>query len=175
MAINILREVSRDGGRLPQSNGTSGAILSGMVLELANNGLNVQLSTSLSSAGTALPWGLAAESNVQQPLQGPGGLTVGVGYDYTNFDRGGLISVFQNGGSFELFNDQGELAPLSPSGGNPFVIGDTFVSNNYVYAQVNTGLVTAVAAGNSAPIGSCISVTNAGSAADMVLQIKLSI
>jgi hypothetical protein len=174
MAINILREVSRDGGRLPQSNGTSGAILSGMVLELANNGLNVQLSTSVSPAPAA-PWGLAAESNVQQPLQGPGGLTVGVGYDYTNFDRGGLISVFQNGGSFELFNDQGELAPLSPSGGNPFVYTDSFASNNYVYAQANTGLVTATASGNSAAIGTCISVTNAGSAADMVLQIKLSI
>jgi hypothetical protein len=173
MAINILREVSRDGGRLPQSNGTSGAILSGMVLELANNGLNVQLSTS--AAPGPMPWGLAAESNVQQPLQGPGGLTVGVGYDYTNFDRGGLISVFQNGGSFELFNDQGELAPLSPSGGNPFVISDTFVSNGLVYAQVNTGLVTSVAGSNSGAIGSCISVTNAGSAADMVLQIKLSI
>ena len=172
MAINILREVSRDGGRLPQTNGTSGAILSGMCLELANNGLNVQLSTS---TGATQPWGLAAESNVQQPLQGPGGLTVGVGYDYTNFDRGGLISVYQNGGSFELFNDQGEMAPLSPSGGNPFVYTDSFVSNGLVYAQVNTGLVTSVAGGNSAAIGSCISVTNAGSAADMVLQIKLSI
>jgi hypothetical protein len=171
MAIRILKEVSRDGGRLPQSNGTNAAILSGMVLELANNGTNVQLSTATS--GTAgLPWGLAAESNVQQPLQGAGGLTVGVGYDYTNFDRGGLISVFQNGGSFELYNDLGESAP---NGGNPFVVADAFASNNYVYAQAVTGLVTATASGNSGAIGTCISVQNAGNATEMILQLKLSI
>jgi hypothetical protein len=169
MAIRILREVSRDSGRLPQSNGTSSAILAGNVLELANNGLNVQLSTS---TGSTYSWGLAADSNVQQPLQGAGGLTVGVGYDYTNFDRGGLISVFQNGGSFELYNDLGEIAPLQ---GNPFVYTDSFVSNAPVYAQVNTGLVTSVSGGNSPQIGTTIQVTNAGNATEMLLQIKLSI
>lgn len=173
MAIRILKEVNRDDGRLPQSNGTNSAILGGMVLELANNGTNVQLSTS---TGATIPWGLAADSNVQQPLQGAGGLTVGVGYDYTNFDRGGLVSVFMNGGAFELYNDLGELAPLSPSGGNPFVLAPTapYVSNAPLYAQVTTGLITSDAAGNSPRVGSVINVQNAGNATSMILQMKMS-
>jgi len=165
MAIRILKEVSRDGGRLPQSNGTNSNILAGMVLELANNGVNVQLSTS---TGSTAPWGLASDSNVTQPLQGAGGLTVGVGYDYTNFNRGGLIGAFQNGGVFELSND---------GSGNPFVLtpGTSYASNVPLYAQATTGLVTADASGNSPQIGSCAYVTNAGSSTAMLLGIKLSI
>lgn len=170
MAIRILKEVNRDDGRLPQSNGTNGAILSGMVLELANNGTNVQLSTS---TGATYPWGLAADSNVQQPLQGAGGLTVGVGYDYTNFDRGGLVSVFMNDGAFELYNDLGESAP---NNGNPFVVAPTapYASNVALYAQALTGLVTSDATGNSPRIGSVISVQNAGNLTSMILQMKLA-
>ena len=165
MATRIIKEVSRDGGRLPQSNGTSSSILAGSVVELANNGANVQLSTS---SGTTLPWGLASDSNVTQPLQGAGGLTVGVGYDYTNFNRGGLVGAFLNGGVFELSND---------GTGNPFVLSPSaaYASNIPLYAQVNTGLVTSDAAGNSPQIGSCVAVFNAGNSTSMRLQIKLLI
>lgn len=167
MAIRILKEVSRDGGRLPATNAV---ILGGSVLELASNGANVQLSTS---TGSTLPWGLSSDSNVTQPLQGAGGLTVGVGFDYTNFNRGGLIGAFQNGGVFELYND---------GTGNPFVLSPTapYAVNIPLYALTGNGTttggtVTSDSAGNSPAIGSCVSVTNAGSSTTMRLQIKLSI
>ncbi len=167
MAIRILKEVSRDGGRLPQANGAgNSSILAGCILELANNGVNVQLSTS--TGASDLSWGMASDSTVTQPLQGPGGLTVGYGYDYTNFNRGGLVGAFQNGGVFELWND---------GSGNPFVVAPTaaYASNIPLYAQVNTGLVTSDATGNSLAIGSCLAVFNAGSTSAMRLQMKLSI
>lgn len=158
MAIRILKEVSRDGGRLPATGAT---VVAGMALELA------AADTVQPYVGAALaePWGLASDSNVTQPLQGAGGLTVGVGYDYTNFNRGGLIGAFQNGGVFELYND---------GTGNAMNIAGTFVPNVAVFAAA--GLITdATALAGRDKVGTCVSVSNAGSSTAMRLTIKLSI
>lgn len=165
MAIRILKEVSRDGGRLPV---TGASVIAGQALELVSGAVRPYNQASL----LARPWGLASDSNVTQPLQGAGGLTVGVGFDYTNFNRGGLIGAFQNGGVFELYND---------GSGNPFMLTPTvpFAENEPVYAMTNplggAGLVGTDATNAGALLGTCVSVSNAGSATAMKLQIKLSI
>lgn len=159
MAIRILKEVSRDGGRLPA---TGASVIAGVALELAASG-TVQPYTG---AANAEPWGLASDSNVTQPLQGAGGLTVGVGFDYTNFNRGGLIGAFQNGGVFELYND---------GTGNPMDITATFVPNAAVYSGA-TGLADdATAQAGRDKLGTCVSVSNAGHATNMRLVLKLSV
>ena len=159
MAIKILKEVSRDGGRLPATGAT---VIAGMAIELATAD-TVQPFTAVA---TTSPLGLASDSNVYQPLQGAGGLTIGVGYDYTNFNRGGLIGAFLNGGAFELWND---------STGNPFVLVPTtpYALNKALYAN-NAGLITADAAG-AMLVGYCMKIVNAGDASKMRLQIKLVI
>jgi len=159
MAIRILKEVSRDGGRLPAS---GASVIAGVALELAAAGA-VQPYTG---AALAEPWGLASDSNVTQPLQGAGGLTVGVGYDYTNFNRGGLIGAFQNGGVYELYND---------GTGNAMDTTATFVPNAAVFANA-TGLAddATLQAGRD-KLGTVVSVSNAGSLTAMRLVIKLSI
>lgn len=159
MAIRILKEVSRDGGRLPA---TGASVIAGIALELGAAGA-VQPYTG---AALAEPWGLASDSNVTQPLQGAGGLTVGVGFDYTNFNRGGLIGAFQNGGVYELYND---------GTGNAMDIAATFVPNAAVFANA-TGLAddATLQAGRD-KLGTCVSVANAGHATNMRLVLKLSI
>jgi hypothetical protein len=159
MAIRILKEVSRDGGRLPA---TGASVIAGMVLELATGAVQPYV-----GAGLVEPWGLASDSNVTQPLQGAGGLTVGVGYDYTNFNRGGLIGAFQNGGVFELYND---------GTGNPFVTAPVlaYAENEPLYSTA-AGLITTAATIAQSKLGTCVSVANAGSATAMRLQLKLSI
>jgi len=153
MAIRIIKEVSRDGGRLPATGAT---IIAGQPIELVTAS-TVRPFTDVS--GT-YPLGLASDSNVLQPLAGPGGLTVGVGFDYTNFNRGGLIGAFLNGGVFELYDD---------STGLPFLPGDVYVLNGPVYAN-SSGLVTSTSTSNVL-IGTVMQVT--GSPVTR-LQIKLT-
>jgi len=145
MAIRILKEVSRDQGRAPA---TGVSIIAGMPLELVD-------------ADTVRPYdqtdandqvfGLASDSNITQPLQGAGGLTVGVGFDYTNFNRGGLIGAFLNGGVFELYND---------GTGVPYEAGDTYNLNENVYAN-SSGLLTSSAAGDNKLVGTALKVVGA--------------
>jgi hypothetical protein len=153
MAIRILKEVNREGGRAPA---TGALIIAGQPLELASAS-TVQPYSGVSGS---LPLGLASDSNKTQPLQAANGLTVGVGFDYTNFDRGGLVGAFINGGEFELFDD---------STGAPFMTGDTYTLNMPVYAN-SSGLVTSTAASNPR-IGMVTAVT--GSAPVTRLTIKL--
>ena len=160
MAIKIIKEVSRDEGRLPA---TGASILGGSPLEL-----NASNEVLLYTGGSNYPWGLAADSNVTQPLQGAGGLTVGAGFDYTNFNRGGLISVFMNGGVFELYND---------GTGNPFATAPVaaYAVNEAVYAT-GAGIVSTDA--TEAPegfLGTVVAISNAGSATAMRLQIRLMV
>jgi len=159
MAIRILKEVSRDGGRLPS---VGASIIAGVAIQLDT----ADTVKPFLAAGGTVPLGLASDSNVTQPLQGAGGLTVGVGYDYTNFNRGGLIGCFLNGGVFELYND---------GTGNPFVLAPVapYALNKPVYAN-GSGLSTADAAGNML-VGYCMKVVNAGNATTMRLQLKLTI
>ena len=162
MAIRILKEVSRDGGRLPTTG--KAAVIAGQPLELGTGGASVH---GWEGNAGILVFGLASDSNVTQPLQGAGGLTVGVGYDYTNFNRGGLIGAFMNGGVFELYND---------GTGNPFETAAAFTLNKAVYANAGSGLLSDVAGGGGGMVvGSCMGVTNSGSATAMKLQLKLTI
>lgn len=157
MAIRVLKEVNREGGRLPATGAT---IIAGQPLEWAT------ATTVQPYSGTAgtFPFGLASDSNITQPLAGPGGLTVGVGFDYTNFNRGGLIGAFLNGGEFELYND---------GTGVPFVDTGTYALNKPVYASA-AGLVSDVDGGGANPrIGLVMGVV--GSAPVTRLTIKLEI
>ena len=160
MAIRILKEVSRDGGRLPSA---TYSVIAGIPLELAAAGAEVR---PYQGAATTMPFGLASDSNITQPLQGAGGLTVGVGFDYTNFNRGGLIGAFLNGGAFELYND---------GTGNPFDTAATFALNTVVYANSASGLLSDVAGANGKAVGVTMGVTSAGSLTAMKLQLKLTI
>ena len=81
------------------------------------------------------PFGLAIESNVFFPLQPANGEVAGQGFDYTNFNRGGLESVYNNGGDFVLYDD---------GRGYPYARGTvTYAINAPVYASaVVDGLIT---------------------------------
>lgn len=160
MAIRILKEVSRDGGRLPEA---GAAIVAGMPLELASSGSTVR---QYQGGANTQVFGLASDSNVAQPLQGAGGLTVGVGFDYTNFNRGGLIGAFLNGGVFELYND---------GTGNAFDYTATYNLNELVYANSSSGLLSSAPGANGKEVGVTMGVSNAGSATAMRLTLKLTV
>jgi hypothetical protein len=86
------------------------------------------------TVSTGQPFGLAIESNVFFPLQPANGEVAGQGFDYTNFNRGGLMSVFNNGGDFVLYND-GRGYPYKRS-------STTYAVNQPVYASAATdGLI----------------------------------
>lgn len=153
--IKVLKEVNRLPGLLPKD---GEQILGGSVVTLDGDRLKKYDGT----AGT-FPLGLASDSNIQFPIQAPNGITVGVGYDYTGFARGGLIGVFINGGLFELFDD---------GRGHPCVITDTFEQNKPVYAN-NEGKITSDGSGSKPRIGTVYGVS--GSGADLRLTIKLEI
>ena len=159
MAIKIIKEVSRDGGRLPA---TGASILAGDAIQL--NAAGEVLPYANTGAQAHRVWGLASDSNVTQPLQGAGGLTVGVGFDYTNFNRGGLIGAFMNGGVYELYND---------GSGNPMVIGGTYVVNEPVYSDTSGKITEVDGFSGASLLGTVVSVSNAGSATAMRLQLKL--
>ena len=128
MAIRQIKEVNRSVA-YPVA---SGNIVGGNLLQL-------------NAAGQVLPWdhtqtsrqpfGLAIESNVFFPLQPANGEVAGQGFDYTNFNRGGLESVYNNGGDFVLYDD---------GRGYPYNRGSiTYAINAPVYASAFTdGLIT---------------------------------
>jgi hypothetical protein len=131
MAIRQIKEVNRSVGYAV----ASGNIVGGNLL-------------MLNAAGQVLPWdhtktsgqpfGLAIESNVFFPLQPANGEVAGQGFDYTNFNRGGLESVYNNGGDFVLFDD---------GRGYPYARGTvTYAVNAPVYASaVTDGLIDSAA------------------------------
>ena len=81
------------------------------------------------------PFGLAIESNVFFPLQPANGEVAGQGFDYTNFNRGGLESCFVDGGDFVLYDD-GRGYPYARG-------GTTYAVNQPVYTSAATdGLIT---------------------------------
>jgi hypothetical protein len=107
------------------------------------------------NSASELPLGLAIESNILFP-SGPN--PVGSGFDYTNYDRGGLVSVFTDGGLFELWDD---------GRGAPFVSGNTFTVNQYAYVAVATGLISST---GTIVVGVVTNVV--GAAATLHLTIK---
>lgn len=128
MAIRIVKEVNRSVGYTI----ASGNIVGGNLLQLNAGG---QILPWDHTATTGQPFGLALESNIFFPLQPANGEVAGQGYDYTNFNRGGLESVLNNGGDFVLYDD---------GRGYPFTRGGTtYAVNQPVYASaVTDGLVT---------------------------------
>jgi hypothetical protein len=100
MAIRQIKEVNRSTS-YPI---LSGAIVGGNLLQLDPAGSNsLMLWASTNTSGQ--PFGWAIESNIFFPLQPANGEVAGQGFDYTNFNRGGLESVYNNGGDFVLYND----------------------------------------------------------------------
>ena len=127
MAIRQVKEVNRSVS-YPIA---SGSIVGGNLLAL--NALG-QLLLWPAANTTGQPFGLAIESNVFFPLQPSNGEVAGQGFDYTNFNRGGLESVYNNGGDFVLFND---------GRGYPYDATATYAVNQPVYASATVdGLIT---------------------------------
>jgi hypothetical protein len=104
-----------------------------MVLELDPAGTGKVLPCD---ASTQLPYGLAIESNVKFPLAPATGDPAGQGYDYTNFNRGGKLACFINGGEFEL-SDDGRGSPIAAV---------VFAINGPVHST-SAGLVSSAAVG----------------------------
>lgn len=153
MALRIIREVNRSLG-YSLASGTT--ITSGQPLMLASATSVKPFDNSVTNSA---PMGLALEDTQVPPLQGTSG-TAGQGYDYTNFARGGLYSMLEDGGEVELFDD---------GRGAPFVTSDTYTLNAPVYAN-SSGLITATASSNP-KIGY---VTSATGSPVTLLRIKLS-
>jgi len=163
MAIRIIREVNRSAGAPV----LSGTISGGTVLawDPANTGKVLPFGTGTPSPDQ--PYGLAAESNVIPPLQPASGLVAGQGFDYTNFNRDGLMGAFINGGEFELYDD-------GLGAGAPYEAG-TYAIDHLVYADYTaTGAANITAtAGSNVAIGVVTSFDTATN--PTVLRIKLTI
>jgi hypothetical protein len=163
MAITIWKEVNRS----PGAPVLSGTISGGTVLawDPANSGKVLPFGTGTPSPQQ--PYGLACETNVIPPLQPSNGLVAGQGYDYTNFNRDGLMGAFINGGEFQLY-DNGEGA------GAPFEAG-TYAIGGLVYADYSaTGAANITpTAGSNVAIGTVTYFDQAVNPTQ--LRIKLSI
>ncbi len=128
MAIRQVKEVNRSVS-YPVA---SGNIVGGDLLQLNAAG---QLLPWVHTQTAGQPFGLAIESNIFFPLQPANGEVAGQGFDYTNFNRGGLMSVYNNGGDFVLYDD---------GRGYPYARGVvTYAVNAPVYASaVSDGIIT---------------------------------
>jgi hypothetical protein len=131
MAIRQIKEVNRSVA-YPIA---SGNIVGGNLLQLNASG---QVLPWVHTQTAGQPFGLAIESNVFFPLQPANGEVAGQGFDYTNFNRGGLESVYNNGGDFVLYDD---------GRGYPYARGSvTYAINAPVYAStVTDGLIDSAA------------------------------
>lgn len=158
MAIKVLR-----GNVTPGYKVTAGQTIYG--------GLGVQLSADGESieVGGAEPIGLAVESNVYFPAQAsqPDN-TIGDGFDYPNYNRGGRICVVNLGAEVELFDDKRAAAGAS----HPVLTSDTFTPNAIVYADATTGKITTTA-GSNKRVGRVSNV--GGTGASLVLKIVVEI
>lgn len=100
MAIKIEKEnlASRTPGNPIESG--SYLIYKGTVIVMEKNittgAIEVRPYTDTDVTNLLIPSGLAIDQNVQNPLQAQNGLTVGDGYDYTDFNRGGLVAAIDD-------------------------------------------------------------------------------
>lgn len=118
MAIRQIKEVNRSVA-YPIA---SGNIVGGMCLQLDTT---PALSPWTHTVATGKPFGLAIESNVFFPLQPANGEVAGQGFDYTDFNRGGLESCYVDGGDFVIYDD-GRGLPVDAG---------SYVVNQPVYAS----------------------------------------
>jgi len=160
--LQVIKEVERSMGYVPatDASGVEYPILEGQPLMLTSDG---KIKPYDGTTGT-FPMGLAAESNVQFPLQGKP-YTAGYGFDYSRFNRGGLISFFFAGGMFELASDVR---------GVPFVDTDTYEINKPVYANPDGKITATSNSGANPEIGKVMKFTVA-SGKVVSLVIKLTI
>src|SRR5271157_2614101 len=129
MAIRILRETgaSRSAGYIVNvAAGVADSILPGIAVTLMTTDANAQTIGLLSSIATPYTGeilGLTLDSNIIFPFQSsqPNN-TMGQGFDYTNYNRQGLIGVFNNHGEVELYDDNRLAGGLS----SPIIYGDAF-------------------------------------------------
>lgn len=111
--------------------------------------------------------GLASDSAVQFPAGGSTttGYQAGYGYDYTNYDRGGLVGVFINGGVFELYDD---------GRGHPCDVTETWAVNQPVFAS-DRGILRNVSTTTTMtiPIGMVLAVS--GTTTSQHVTVKMLI
>lgn len=155
MAIKVLKEVNRHPGYTP-----SGTILPGQVVMKVTDGETIK-----AYDGTTLdvqPLGFAIDSTVQFPASAGVYGAVGAGYNYPEFNRGGLVAVFTDGGLFEFSND---------GRGSPLTITDTWTLNAKVYIGAS-GLMTCstMTVGTDPVVGIVEAVS--GSGATLKVTIK---
>jgi hypothetical protein len=153
MGLRVIKEVNRMPGNtvLPGQ-----SILRGHVVEIDSND-QVKLYD-----GTGTPQGLAADTNVPFPLQNPTGPTAGLGFDYTDFNRGGLVGFFLNGGVFELFDD-GRGHPVDTT--QSYSVGQTLHAKN-------DGRVTSDSAAGPR-IGRVLKVVGSGSTLKLTMVLEI--
>lgn len=164
MAIRILREGA--GSRTPGYAVAAGqSIVGGMTVILSDASTITAYTTS-----AAQPLGLAIDTNVLLAAQNASpDQTAGQGYDYLNYDRGGLISVLNKGAEVEIYDDGRSVSPFDT--GN-----HTFVLNTPIYTVA--GYLSSVV-GTGVRIGRVTSVTGtyaaAGAGSDLVVRFILEI
>ncbi len=138
MAIRQIKEVNRSVG-YPIA---SGNIVGGNLLQLNAAG---QVLPWVAANTTGQPFGLAIESNIFFPLQPANGEVAGQGFDYTNFNRGGLESVYNNGGDFMLYDD-GRGYPFA-RGGTTYAINQPVYASSTVAGQITSDATSTVLVG----------------------------
>jgi hypothetical protein len=148
MAIRILRESA--GTRTPGykvSTSAAGKIVGGTVVTLED--ADTIMLYVAAATGAAL--GLAIDSNVLfSPQNASPDHTAGQGYNYLDYDRGGLISVINKGAEVEVYDDGRSVSPFSAS-------AHTYLLNKLIYAEAATGML-ADAIGTGEAVGRVTSV-----------------
>ena len=127
MAVRVIRENNRTAGRTKVA--AAPEIIAGQPMLLAANN---EIRAYNDATHAAAPYGIAADRTTIPPLQDPSGNQAGSGFNYTNYNRGGLVASFVNGSELELFAEDD---------GKPFDDTVTYALNDKLYAGDN-GLVT---------------------------------
>jgi len=166
MGLDILKETGAS--RTPGSNVLAGEeIMPGFVM-LMEDAETIKVYDDKAE----IPSGLAMQSNVHYPAfdpAAPDGTPVGDGYEFLNYNRGGLIGLFRAGGTVLLYDDKRKSGGAS----HPVDYSQAYAVNGICYADETTGKITSDSAtGTRKEVGIVEKVV--GSGADLVLKMRLS-